>query len=399
MRKRLVSLILIVLLLLLALSSTALALPFSDLSGTEWYYQDIENAYAKGLINGKTASEFAPDDNLTYAEAVKLAACMRQMYLFGYSYLSNGTPWYQNYVDYCMQEGVISKEYNWNAAATRAGYMEIFANALPDAALEAVNTVVDNAIPDVSMDHPQAEGIYKLYRAGILQGSDEVHNCMPGDIIRRSEVAAILVRMMDVTKRISFSMEAAAMTVQLSQTSVTLVQGEAAKIQAEVQKGTAPYIYQWYCDGKLTGQTGKILTLGKDMEPGTTKWHCVVTDAAGQTAASGNAVVVVKAKSTGQTGEEQPAGNALTITAQPQDVEAAFEESVALTVEVRGGTAPYAYQWQAKSNGSSTWRDLSGGVGSQLKLIARGSTSYRCVITDSAGAKVISNTAKLTVKH
>ena len=36
-----------------------------------------------GVINGKTETEFKPDDLLTYAEAIKLAACMSQVYLNG----------------------------------------------------------------------------------------------------------------------------------------------------------------------------------------------------------------------------------------------------------------------------------------------------------------------------
>ena len=84
--------------------------------------------------------------------------------------------------------------------------MEIFASALPDAALGAINIVPNGAIPDVPMTHPQAAAIYKLYRAGILQGVDAAHNCNPGSYIKRSEVAAILTRMMDSGARVSFSM-------------------------------------------------------------------------------------------------------------------------------------------------------------------------------------------------
>ena len=35
------------------------------------------------------------------------------------------------------------------------------------------------------MLHPQASAIYKLYRAGILQGNDELHNCNPSASIKR----------------------------------------------------------------------------------------------------------------------------------------------------------------------------------------------------------------------
>ena len=204
--KRLLSL-LVVLCLALSIAPMALAAtPFVDIAPDAWYNTDVQNAYEMGLINGKTDTTFAPDDNLTYAEAVKLAACMHQRYTTGSVTLTNGNPWYQSYVDYCKGAGIISKDYNWDQPATRAGYMEIFANALPAEALAEMNAVADDSIPDVSMMHPQASAIYKLYRAGILQGNDAEHNCNPSASIKRSEVAAILTRMMDASERIVFTM-------------------------------------------------------------------------------------------------------------------------------------------------------------------------------------------------
>ena len=185
---------------------------FTDVKPDSWYYEDVDNAVRLGIINGKTETTFAPDDNLTYAEAIKLAACMYQLYKDGSVYLVlGGNPWYQTYVDYAKDHGIITENFfykvsNINEKATRAGYMEIFASALPDEALECINNVPDGSIPDVPMVHESAIGIYKLYRAGILTGVDANHNCKPEDNIKRCEVAAIITRMMDKTKRIKFSM-------------------------------------------------------------------------------------------------------------------------------------------------------------------------------------------------
>jgi len=182
--------------------------PFGDVTEKDWYYGNVMYAYGVGLINGKGADKFAPEDNLTYAEAVKLAACMHQLYTTGAVTLTvGGGAWYESYVDYAKANGIISKDYEWTKAATRAGYMEIFANALPDSALAPVNSVADGAIPDVPADHPQAAAIYKLYRAGIVQGVDAAKNCRPDASIRRSEVAAILTRMMDEGARVEFTLQ------------------------------------------------------------------------------------------------------------------------------------------------------------------------------------------------
>ena len=180
---------------------------FQDVKAEDWYYSDVMSAYEMKLINGKTTTSFLPNDNMTYAEAIKLAACMHQLYTAGSVTLDHTgvTPWYNIYVDYCKENGIISKEYNYGEFVTRAGYMEIFAKALPDEALKKINSVPDGTIPDVASSNEYAEGIYKLYRAGILGGVDAEHNCAPETSIKRCEVAVIVSRMMLPEKRISFT--------------------------------------------------------------------------------------------------------------------------------------------------------------------------------------------------
>ena len=180
--------------------------PFTDVKESAWYYSQIVKAADLGLINGKTATEFKPDDLLTYAEAIKLAACMNELYTTGKVTLVNGTPWYQTYLDYCTEHKIISKTYNYGDNATRAGYMEIFANALPDEAFKDINNIPDGSILDVDGQAPYAIYVYKLYKAGIVTGVDELHNCNPDAFIKRSEVATILCRMMDEAQRVSFKM-------------------------------------------------------------------------------------------------------------------------------------------------------------------------------------------------
>ena len=179
--------------------------PFDDISPSAWYYEDVMNAVDSGLINGKTGSTFCPDDYLTYAEAVKLAACMNQLWWTGWVSLKNGSPWYQTYVDYAWETGIISDWYDWNGYATRGRFLTLFANALPSSAMTEINYIPDDSIPDVSVWDPDADAVYLLYRAGIVQGSDSAHSCRPYDYIKRSEVAAILTRMMDPYERLYFT--------------------------------------------------------------------------------------------------------------------------------------------------------------------------------------------------
>lgn len=66
---------------LLPINVLAAEIPFNDVAPDAWYYQDLKKAVDMGLINGRTPTTFVPDGNILYAEAVKLAACMKNLQL------------------------------------------------------------------------------------------------------------------------------------------------------------------------------------------------------------------------------------------------------------------------------------------------------------------------------
>ena len=112
-------------------------------------------------------------------------------------------------MNYAYQNGIIGYSlYSGNVQekATRAQYAEIFANALPDEALAAKNSVPDAAIPDVTMQDSYAGAVYKLYRAGILAGGDANGTFSPLTYITRAESATVVARMADSDNRMSFSL-------------------------------------------------------------------------------------------------------------------------------------------------------------------------------------------------
>ena len=83
--------------------------------------------------------------------------------------------------------------------------VHIFHEAAKD--LRVINAVADNAIPDVKTGAACAAEIYDFYRAGILTGSDVKGTFRPSDSIKRSEVAAILIRMFDSSARRTITLE------------------------------------------------------------------------------------------------------------------------------------------------------------------------------------------------
>ena len=362
MKKRLLTLALALMLCagLLPVGASAAGLPFIDVSPEAWYYNDVKLAVDGGLVNGKTATTYCPNDYLTYAEAVKLAACMYQKNTTGVVTLVNGNPWYQSYVDYAKMNGIITKDYDWNTYATRAGYMAIFAHALPDSALAAKNQIADGSIPDIPMTHPQAAEIYKLYRAGIVQGSDSQHNCKPDDNIVRSEVAAILTRMMYVTERKELTLgQTAADALKITkQPSPYVLKAAEEKVTftVEISGGKAPYTYKWILEKEIgTNPTSEVSndkksSLSVQFRKDTfdfskyVRIYCEITDGAGTKVVSDMVEIV-------------PFAEGLKVTKQPADytMKSATDTAAAFTVEISGGKAPYTYEWIEELDGIPTW--------------------------------------------
>ena len=175
--------------------------PFTDVSKDEWYHNDVKNAHRMGLRNGKSKNRYGADENMTYAEAIKLAACMHQLYTEGRITIESGSgsKWYQPYVEYAQENSIPWSCSNYDAEITRRDYVYIFYYALPESAYNEINDVL--SIPDVKISDKFAKEIYKFYRAGILAGNDAKGTFNPTDKIKRSEVATILSRMMDKNAR------------------------------------------------------------------------------------------------------------------------------------------------------------------------------------------------------
>ena len=184
---------------------------FTDVPAAQWFTQNVAGAVEFGLMKENTASTFNPYGDVTLAETITMAARIHSIYTTGAESFdqSVGDVWYQVYLNYAYQNGIIGYSlYSGNVQekATRAQYAEIFANALPDEALAAKNSVPDAAIPDVTMQDSYAGAVYKLYRAGILAGGDANGTFSPLTYITRAESATVVARMADSENRMSYAL-------------------------------------------------------------------------------------------------------------------------------------------------------------------------------------------------
>ena len=182
---------------------------FTDVPNEQWFTNNVADAYSFGLMKGNSANTFNPYGDVTLAEAITMAARIHSIYTTGTEDFIPSEKWYEVYLDYAFQNGIITDTYynsNVTEKATRAQFAEIFANALPADGLYAINSIANNSIPDVKITDSYAPSVYKLYRAGILAGGDVKGTFSPGTFITRAECAAIVSRMAESDNRIAFSL-------------------------------------------------------------------------------------------------------------------------------------------------------------------------------------------------
>ena len=183
---------------------------FSDVSPRDWFALWVDIAYNVGLTSGVGENRYAPNQTLTVAEALKLAATIESRYQGDDFHLSTegGPYWYVPAVDYCLASGMIQKgdftERDYGRAVTRREAAELFAATSLAKAMPELNSLarVKASVPDIRSGDEGAEAIYSLYAKGILSGVDSRLTFQPEGTFTRAEAAAIVSRMARTEQRL-----------------------------------------------------------------------------------------------------------------------------------------------------------------------------------------------------
>ena len=182
---------------------------FSDIDENKWYGVEgtkaVALAYEYGLMTGYPDGSFAPEGQITLAEAVAMAARVHRIYFSGADNFVVGEPWHETYVNYATTYGIIEQgdfsDYSdYSKPATRAQMAYIFARSLPKEELAKINQI--DALPDVEIDSSFGAEIFALYEACVLTGNDDSGTFIPDSPITRAEAAAIIGRIILTEARI-----------------------------------------------------------------------------------------------------------------------------------------------------------------------------------------------------
>ncbi len=177
---------------------------YPDFPREAWAREAIGGVTALGLMQGMDNGCFEPEGMLTVAQVLALAARLHSIRHGGTAEFdqSYGSRWYDVYYKYCTDNGIINKKdfRNLTLPATRAQAALALGHALEPADLPALRDV--SKIPDVAREDYAGEEIYLLYRAGVLNGMNEAGDFYPENNLRRSEAAAILLRLAEPDMRI-----------------------------------------------------------------------------------------------------------------------------------------------------------------------------------------------------
>ncbi len=199
---------------------------FTDVPQSAWYYNEVASAYSLGLIDGVSATTFDADGNLTIAQLIKLASSCHQLLTTGETtaVAAIGSNWYDGYVAYATKYGIVTEEYeNYNAAATRGQVAVLFSRMLTaaqdSANIDEINAIAFGDLPDVDTSAWYASAVYRMYRCGIMTG-DSAHLIYPESLVKRGEISAVLIRVVDTSARVQVDGSTATQTPSVTVPSI-----------------------------------------------------------------------------------------------------------------------------------------------------------------------------------
>lgn len=197
---------------------------FTDLADA-WCREETVAVYETGLMDGKSATRFDIQSNLTYAQIIVITARLHNLLSGGDGELEKaglGEPWYRPAAEYLAEalQGADSDAAVYllgdldfldnfaDQSCDRFDFVWYLAAVLPEEALAPINDVT--SLPDTTDND-----VLRFYRAGILTGSDDKGTFNGFDLLTRGQAAAMLARIADPARRVTFTLTAPSYTQEV----------------------------------------------------------------------------------------------------------------------------------------------------------------------------------------
>ena len=175
------------------------AAQFSDVSTGDWFYQNVMDAVAAGIVSGRGDGTFGPNDRITRRD---FAIMVSKLLLDGEDAPeATTTPFSDvsandyglNAIAYCAENGIISGfdgEFRPGDNITRQEAASVMKNAL-----ELTGTTSELFADDAAIATWAKANVYACKAAGVFNGDDN-NNFNPTSTLTRAEAASIMVNAM-----------------------------------------------------------------------------------------------------------------------------------------------------------------------------------------------------------
>lgn len=234
---------------------------FSDVNSNRWSYRNIKVSYDKGILVGFPDGTFKPTQNVTWAQAITIAARMHSVY-YGNALnmeTQKGDQWYSPYYRYCSAHKLLPSSCPkvsalGNTNIQRYDIAYIFSRTIDAEDLPAICdlSISDNAkIPSYYLS-----SVKKMYAAGVLTGFED-RSFRGSTYATREQIAAVISRLVQPAERLGHDSKA--------NQDMAAIESNLENDSVFVQIGSKYYCIYKYYETTTTERYALYLTDGNDL--------------------------------------------------------------------------------------------------------------------------------------
>lgn len=167
-----------------ASQTVGLMIDFTDVTSNAWYYTYVTDLASAGILNGVGGGRFAPEQTLTWGEAMKLL-----MLTCGYEEQApTNSHWASGYLDKAVEDGLIAAGTNADVQISRLEFCRTAAKILNAQTTLTASPFSDTGDPDV----------LALYELGVINGTNDGTTFTPAGVLDRAQISAIIWRILNL---------------------------------------------------------------------------------------------------------------------------------------------------------------------------------------------------------